>query len=72
MKRKNVKTGDETLKNRTLEMTICDETTRIETVVIKRIEREKNQGKLISIIFRGVTKIQNLGLQKNPKTQTQA
>ena len=72
MKRKNVKTGDETLKNRTLEMTICDETTRIETVVIKRIEREKNQGNLISIIFRGVTKIQNLGLQKNPKTQTQA
>ena len=72
MKRKNGKAGDETLKKSTLEITIPDETTRIGAVLIKRIERKKYQGKLISIIIRGVTKIENPGFQNNPKTQVQA
>ena len=53
-------------------MTIPDETTRIEAVQIKRIEKDKHQGKLMSIIIRGVTKIENLCLQNNAKTQVLA
>ena len=53
-------------------MTIPDETTRIEAVQIKRIEKDKYQEKLMSIIITGVTKIDNPGLQNNPKTQVLA